>query len=44
MVDLLWQAFLRRFDIEHTFRMLKQALGWTIPNCALPSRQIAGPG
>lgn len=30
-VDLLWQAFLRRFDIEHTFRMLKQTLGWTAP-------------
>lgn len=28
-VDLSWQAFLRRFDIEHTFRMLKQTLGWT---------------
>jgi hypothetical protein len=31
MVDVLWQAFLRRFDIEHTFRMLKQTLGWTSP-------------
>ncbi|WP_219823382.1 hypothetical protein [Nocardia nova] len=31
MVDVLWQAFLRRFDIEHTFRMLKQTLGWTCP-------------
>lgn len=30
-VDRLWQAFLRRFDIEHTFRMLKQVLGWTAP-------------
>jgi hypothetical protein len=27
MVDLCWQAFLRRFDIEHTFRMLKQTPG-----------------
>jgi hypothetical protein len=31
MVDLLWQAFLRRFDIEHTFRLFKQTLGWTCP-------------
>ncbi len=23
-VDLAWQAFLRRFDIEHTIHMLKQ--------------------
>ncbi len=26
-VDRCWQAFLRRFDIEHTFRMWKQTLG-----------------
>jgi hypothetical protein len=25
----LWQAYLRRFDIEHVFRFLKQQLGWT---------------
>ena len=30
-VDRAWQAFLRRFDLEHTFRFLKQALGWTRP-------------
>jgi hypothetical protein len=34
--DLLWQAFLRRFDIEHTFRMLKQTLGWTSPKLRDP--------
>jgi hypothetical protein len=34
--DLLWQAFLRRFDIEHTFRMLKQTLGWTRPKLRDP--------
>lgn len=27
----LFFAFCRRFDIEHTFRMLKQTLGWTRP-------------
>src|SRR6266536_134935 len=26
-VDRLWQAFLRRFDLEHTFRLFKQILG-----------------
>lgn len=36
MVDLLWQAFLRRFDIEHTFRMLKQTFGWTTPKLRTP--------
>ena len=35
-VDRLWQAFLRRFDIEHTFRMLKQTLGWTCPKIRDP--------
>ncbi|WP_333746390.1 NF041680 family putative transposase [Streptomyces sp. IBSBF 2950] len=35
-VDLRWQAFLRRFDIEHTFRMIKQTLGWTRPKLRTP--------
>jgi hypothetical protein len=35
--SLLWQAFLRRFDIEHTFRMLKQTLGWTSPKLRDPA-------
>jgi hypothetical protein len=26
-----WQAYLRRFDLEHTFRFWKQTLGWTTP-------------
>lgn len=30
-VDRFWQAFLRRFDLEHTFRFAKQSLGWTTP-------------
>lgn len=38
VVDLLWQAFLRRFDIEHTFRMLKQTLGWTTPKLRTPEQ------
>ena len=32
-----WQAFLRRFDIEHTFRFLKQQLGWTRPKLRDPA-------
>ena len=27
----LWQCYLRRFDLEHTFRFFKQQLGWTRP-------------
>jgi hypothetical protein len=38
MVDLLWQAFLRRFDIEHTFRLFKQTLGWTCPKVRTPEQ------
>jgi DDE superfamily endonuclease len=34
--DRCWQAFLRRFDIEHTFRFLKQVLGWTAPKIRDP--------
>ena len=36
-VNRTWQAFLRRFDIEHTFRFLKQALGWTRPKLRDPA-------
>lgn len=35
-VDHCWQAFLRRFDIEHTFRLFKQTLGWTVPKLRDP--------
>lgn len=35
-VDRAWQVFLRRFDIEHTFRLLKQTLGWTKPKIRDP--------
>jgi len=30
-ITVLWQAFARRFDLEHTFRFLKQVLGWDAP-------------
>src|ERR1039457_5023323 len=36
-VDRCWQAFLRRFDIEHTFRLLKQVPGWTAPKIRDPA-------
>ncbi|MGH9259129.1 MAG: NF041680 family putative transposase [Acidimicrobiales bacterium] len=35
-VDRLWQLFLRRFDLEHTFRLFKQTLGWTAPRIRSP--------
>jgi hypothetical protein len=37
-VDRLWRAFLRRFDLEHTFRFLKQSLGWTRPRIRTPEQ------
>lgn len=30
-LNLLWRTYLRRFDIEHTFRFFKQTLGFTRP-------------
>jgi DDE superfamily endonuclease len=36
-VDRAWQAFLRRFDIEHTFRFFKQVPGWTRPKLRDPA-------
>ncbi|WP_369269439.1 NF041680 family putative transposase [Streptomyces sp. R11] len=35
-VDRCWQVFLRRFDVEHTFRFWKQTLGWTCPKVRTP--------
>jgi hypothetical protein len=35
-VDRWWQAYLRRFDLEHTFRLFKQTLGWTTPKLRNP--------
>jgi len=31
------RMFLRRFDLEHTFRFLKQTLGWTKPRIRTPA-------
>ena len=36
-VDRLWQAFLRRFDLEHTFRLFKQVLGLDRPEDPRPA-------
>jgi hypothetical protein len=36
-IDRCWQTFLRRFDIEHTFRLFKQTLGWTVPKLRDPA-------
>ncbi len=36
-VDRWWRAFLRRFDLEHTFRLFKQTLGCTAPRLRSPA-------
>ncbi|QGU07171.1 Transposase DDE domain protein [Corynebacterium occultum] len=36
-VDHWWSMYVRRFDLEHTFRFLKQALGWTRPRLRDPA-------
>jgi hypothetical protein len=35
-IDRWWQAYRRRFDLEHTFRLFKQTLGWTRPRLRSP--------
>jgi hypothetical protein len=36
-VTRCWQAYLRRFDLEHTIRFAKQVLGWTRPKLRSPA-------
>ena len=37
-LDICWRAYLRRFDIEHTFRFVKSTLGWTTPALRTPQQ------
>src|SRR5919107_807687 len=37
-LDLLWRAYVRRFDLEHTFRFLKQSMGWSTPRVRHPEQ------
>jgi hypothetical protein len=37
-LDLLWRSYVRRFDLEHTFRFLKQRMGWTTPRVRHPEQ------
>jgi hypothetical protein len=37
-LGLLWRAYIRRFDLEHTFRFLKQTLGWSTPRVRHPEQ------
>ena len=35
-LTLVWRAYVRRFDLEHTYRFAKQVLNWTVPRPRLP--------
>jgi len=37
-LDTCWRAYLRRFDIEHTYRFAKNTLGWTTPSLCTPQQ------
>jgi hypothetical protein len=37
-LDVLWRAYVRRFDLEHTLRFAKQTLGWTTPRVRHPEQ------
>ncbi len=37
-LDVAWRAYVRRFDLEHTYRFGKQVLGWTTPKVRTPEQ------
>jgi len=37
-LDVAWRAYVRRFDLEHTYRFVKQSLGWTTPKIRTPEQ------
>ncbi|HEX8859979.1 MAG TPA: hypothetical protein VGC06_12985 [Actinomycetes bacterium] len=37
-LNLVWQAYVRRFDLEHTVRFCKQSLGWATPRPRHPEQ------
>jgi len=40
-LDVLWRAYLRRYDIEQLFRFLKQTLNWTTPQIRTPAQHAS---
>ena len=37
-LDLIWKAYCRWFDLEHTIRFMKQTLGWMAPRVRHPEQ------
>jgi hypothetical protein len=38
VLALIWRAYCRRFDLEHTIRFMKQTLGWSAPRFRHPEQ------
>lgn len=39
-LDVCWRAYLRRFDMEHTFKLMKSQLGWTAARLRHPEQAV----
>jgi hypothetical protein len=37
-LELCFRAYLHRFDLEHTYRFVKNTLGWTAPSLCMPEQ------
>ncbi|HLH26714.1 MAG TPA: hypothetical protein VK066_29675 [Chloroflexota bacterium] len=37
-LSVLWRAYVRRFDLEHTLRFAKQTLNWVLPRVRHPEQ------
>lgn len=37
-LPVVWRAYVRRFDLEHSFRFIKQVLNWTTPRVRHPEQ------
>jgi hypothetical protein len=37
-LELCFRAYLHRFDLEHTYRFVKNTLGWTTPSLSTPEQ------
>jgi len=37
-LDLCWRDYLRRFDVEKTYRFAKNTVGWTTPSLRTPEQ------
>ena len=37
-LEHIWQQYLRRFTIDHWYRLIKQTLHWTLPQLSTPSQ------